>query len=338
MLELAYLKKLEQKQPALLKAECADFIVREKLGYEMSGDGEFVALLVRKTDANTLFVGEKLAQFAGISPKNMSYAGLKDRKAITEQWFCLQMPGMATPDFSQFQLDGVEILQVTRHQRKIRIGSLDGNEFEILLRGMKASAELEQHLTLLAEKGFPNYFTEQRFGRDGHNLTQATAWAKGEIKVKDRKKRSFYLSAARSEVFNLVLSARLSQELAEKILVGDLLQLAGSHSWFIADENQDFSELQQRLAQGDIQLTGPLIGENSHSASEIENQIVEQYKELLNLMKQERVKASRRPLLVKPENLQWQFEDEGLRLKFYLPAGSYATALVREIALVDEQN
>lgn len=92
MNELAYLQTMP-KQTALLKTHCADFVVKEQLGYEMSGDGEFVAVKVRKTDCNTLFVAEKLAQFAGIPAKNMGYAGLKDRKAITEQWFCLQMPG-----------------------------------------------------------------------------------------------------------------------------------------------------------------------------------------------------------------------------------------------------
>ena len=129
MMDLAYLQKTPLKQTALLKAECADFVVKEQLGYDMSGDGEFVAVKVRKTDCNTLFVGEQLAKFAGISARNMSYAGLKDRKAVSEQWFSLQMPGQPTPDFSQFSLEGVEILEVTRHQRKIRIGSLQGNHF-----------------------------------------------------------------------------------------------------------------------------------------------------------------------------------------------------------------
>lgn len=123
--QLPYLSlKTPPKSTALLKQQCADFVVREDLGYEMSGEGEFVALKVRKTGCNTLFVGEKLAKFAGVSERNMGYAGLKDRQAITEQWFCLQMPGQDTPDFRRFELEGVEILAVTRHHRKIRTGSL----------------------------------------------------------------------------------------------------------------------------------------------------------------------------------------------------------------------
>lgn len=337
MLDLAYLQG-KPEQSAQLKAECADFIVLEDLGYAMAGEGEFVAVKVRKTDCNTLFVGEQLAKFAGISAKNMSYAGLKDRRAITEQWFCLHMAGKETPDFSQFQLDGVEILEVTRHNRKIRVGSLQGNYFSLLLRGAEETDELKVRLKNLEFFGFPNYFTEQRFGRDGHNLSQAMRWAEGEIKVKDRKKRSFYLSAARSEIFNLVVSARIQQGLQQQVLAQDILQLKGSHSWFVADENQDFAQLQQRLAENDIQLTAPLVGEQSQGGAEFEQQIVAQHQSLLGLMRQEGLKAARRPILMQAEQLAWQFLPTGLQLDFWLPAGSYATALVRELVQLDKED
>ena len=335
MMDLAYLQKTPPKQTALLKAECADFVVKEQLGYDMSGDGEFVAVKVRKTDCNTLFVGEQLAKLAGISARNMSYAGLKDRKAVTEQWFSLQMPGQPTPDFSQFSLEGVEILEVTRHQRKIRIGSLQGNHFEILLRNAEETDELKVRLDFLAKNGFPNYFTEQRFGRDGNNLTQALRWANGEIKVKDRNKRSFYLSAARSEMFNLIVSKRMELNLAQQILVGDVLQLNGSHSWFVVDESEDLAQLQQRLAQQDVLLTAPLIGEEEKSAVDFEHEIFAQHQALFALMRQERMKAARRPILMQPQQFQWKFEPNGLRLQFDLPAGSYATALIRELVNVE---
>nr|WP_314171144.1 tRNA pseudouridine(13) synthase TruD [uncultured Aggregatibacter sp.] len=335
MMDLAYLQKTPPKQTALLKAECADFVVKEQLGYDMSGDGEFVAVKVCKTDCNTLFVGEQLAKFAGISARNMSYAGLKDRKAVSEQWFSLQMPGQPTPDFSQFSLDGVEILDVTRHQRKIRIGSLQGNHFEILLRNTEETDELKVRLDFLAKNGFPNYFTEQRFGRDGNNLTQALRWANGEINVKDRNKRSFYLSAARSEIFNLIVAKRIEIGLAQQVLNGDILQLNGSHSWFMVDESEDLAQLQQRLAQQDVLLTAPLIGEEEKSAVDFEHEIFAQHQTLFDLMRQERMKAARRAILMQPQHFQWQFEPNGLRLKFYLPAGSYATALIRELVNVE---
>ena len=336
-MKLNYLLGTPQ-QTGRLKAEFADFIVREELGYPLAGEGEFVAVKVRKTNANTLFVGEQLAKFVGISVKNMSYAGLKDRHAVTEQWFCLHLAGKETPDFSAFECEGVEILEVTRHNRKIRTGALEGNHFELLLRDVVETDELKQRLNQLQEIGFPNYFTEQRFGRDGHNLTQAQRWASGEISVKDRKKRSFYLSAARSEVFNLVVSQRIADQQMQTVLLGDYLQLAGSNSFFEV-KAEDLMQSQQRLDENDVLLTAPLIGENSleQNGNECEKAIVAQHKNLISLMKKERMNAARRAMLCKPQDLHWQFEPEGLRLTFFLNSGSYATGLVRELITLNEE-
>lgn len=336
-MKLNYLLGTPQ-QTGRLKAEFADFIVREELGYPLSGEGEFVAVKVRKTNANTLFVGEQLAKFLGISAKNMSYAGLKDRHAVTEQWFCLHLAGKETPDFSTFECEGVEILEVTRHNRKIRTGALEGNHFELLLRDVVETNELKQRLNQLQAVGFPNYFTEQRFGRDGHNLTQVQRWASGEISVKDRKKRSFYLSAARSEVFNLVISQRIADQQMQTVLLGDYLQLAGSNSFFEV-KAEDLMQSQQRLDENDVLLTAPLIGENSleQNGNEREKAIVAQHENLISLMKKERMNTARRAMLCKPQDLRWQFEPEGLRLKFFLNSGSYATGLVRELITLNEE-
>ena len=336
-MKLNYLLGTPQ-QTGRLKAEFADFIVREELGYPLAGEGEFVAVKVCKTNANTLFVGEQLAKFVGISAKNMSYAGLKDRHAVTEQWFCLHLAGKETPDFSTFECEGMEILEVTRHNRKIRTGALEGNHFELLLRDVVETDELKQRLNQLQEIGFPNYFTEQRFGRDGHNLTQAQRWASGEISVKDRKKRSFYLSAARSEVFNLVVSQRIADQQMQTVLLGDYLQLAGSNSFFEV-KAEDLMQSQQRLDENDVLLTAPLIGENSleQNGNECEKAIVAQHKNLISLMKKERMNAARRAMLCKPQDLRWQFEPEGLRLTFFLNSGSYATGLVRELITLNEE-
>lgn len=336
MLDLAYVKTAP-KQTALLKAQCEDFIVREHLGYEFTGDGEFVLVKVRKRDCNTLFVGEKLAQFAGISAKHMSYAGLKDRHALTEQWFCLHMPGQSTPDFSQFKLDGVDILAVTRHRRKLRIGSLAGNYFELFLRQVAEDEEIKGRLERVKSQGVPNYFTEQRFGRDGENLNQALRWAKGEIKVKDRHKRSFYLSAARSALFNHLLSARLQQGSSQQVQRGDIVQLAGSNSWFAVTADEDLEQLQARLERQDLVLTTPLIGEDSQQLTPWEQQnLLAEHQLLFNLMHQQRVNGTRRAMWVVPAEFAWQFEAQGLKLSFYLPAGSYATAVVRELVKVEE--
>ncbi|MBE2897147.1 tRNA pseudouridine(13) synthase TruD [Pasteurellaceae bacterium HPA106] len=336
---LAYLYG-QPHHTARLKVEPNDFCVQEILGYDMAGEGEFVALYVRKTHCNTLFVGERLAKFAGVGQRDWSYAGLKDRHGVTEQWFCLHLPGKPTPDFSTFTLDGVEILQVTRHNRKIRIGSLQGNHFDILLRDVSESPALHDRLEKIQKCGFPNYFTEQRFGRDGNNLTQAQRWAAGEITVRDRNKRSFYLSAARSALFNQVVSARIAQGVAREVLVGDVVQLCGSHSWFIARE-QELAQVQQRLASGDVQLTAPMFGEqgalSEQAAQAFELSVLNEQTALCDLLKQARVKSDRRALCVLPENLTYAFEPEGLRLRFTLGSGSYATALVRELVNLEDE-
>lgn len=335
-MNLAYLYGQPQ-QEGFLKTEFTDFIVKEDLGYELANEGEFVAVKVRKTNVNTLFVGEKLAKFVGISAKQMSYAGLKDRHAVSEQWFCLHLPGKPTPDFTLFELEGVEILEITRHNRKIRVGALKGNHFELVIRGIQETQEIEQRLKKIKTIGFPNYFTEQRFGRDGYNLTQAQRWASGEIKVKDRKKRSFYLSAARSDIFNQVVSDRIQKNLISQVVSEDLLQLSGSNSFFQATDEQ-LGILQQRLTNYDILLTAPLVGEDSLNENIpcIEKQVVIQYTSLLSLMNKVKMKSARRTMLCKPQHFNWQFINDGLKLTFFLQAGSYATALARELALIKE--
>lgn len=335
--ELAYLYG-EPTQQARLKSEFADFNVVEKLGYPMSGEGEFVVVRLRKTNCNTVFVGEHLAKFAGIHVRNMGYAGLKDRHAVTEQSICLHMPGKETPDFSQFELAGVDIIEVTRHNRKIRTGSLAGNHFEILLRDLHESDALNIRLQQIAETGFPNYFTAQRFGRNGNNLQQALRWGNGEIKVKERYRRSLYLSAARSYLFNLIVSQRVKSDLFSQVLSGDVLQLAGSHSHFVAKQDE-MIDLQQRLIEQDLFITAPLAGADSGSAegdvAQIEAQVLSTHQALKQLFEKERVTSARRAICCVPVDFNFDFVEAGLRLKFFLPSGSYATALVRELALTD---
>lgn len=161
---------------------------------------------LRKTGGNTPYVAEALAAFAGIPARAVSYAGLKDRHAITEQWFCLHLPGKSDPNFAAFQLTGCEILATARHRRKLRIGTLKGNAFTLTLLEISLRAEVEARLNRLSQQGVPNYFSHQRFGHQGNNLTLAQRWAEDNRRIKDRSKRSFALSAARSALFNSVVS------------------------------------------------------------------------------------------------------------------------------------
>ena len=186
----------EPQATGSLKSTAEDFLVVEDLGFQPDGDGEQVLVRIRKRGCNTQFVAEMLAKFVRLPLRAVSYAGLKDRHAVTEQWFCLHMPGKETPDFSSLALEGCDVLEVTRHRRKLRIGTLRGNHFTLVLRQVSDRNEVDARLALIAANGAPNYFGSQRFGRNGNNLEQARLWANNEIRVKERRKRSFYLQPA----------------------------------------------------------------------------------------------------------------------------------------------
>ncbi|WP_034916581.1 tRNA pseudouridine(13) synthase TruD [Erwinia sp. 9145] len=320
----------------VVKASPEDFVVIEDLGYRPDGDGEQVLVRLRKTGCNTRFVAEALAKFAGIPPRDVSFAGMKDRHAVTEQWFCLRIPGKETPDFSAFNIEGCEVLESARHRRKLRTGALQGNAFRLVLRAVSDRETVTQRLTQIATCGVPNYFGEQRFGHAGNNLTLARRWAADEIRVRERNKRSFLLSAARSALFNQIVSDRLALHGSlSRVMAGDALQLAGRGSWFVADE-AELETLQSRVDNGELRVTAPLPGSGAwgtqSAALAFEQQSLNAEASLIALLERERVDAARRAQLVVPRDLRWHWQDEAtVELSFWLPAGSFATSLVREV-------
>lgn len=319
-----------------IKTTAEDFRVTEDLGYLPDGEGEQLLVRLRKTGCNTRFVADALARYLKIPAREVSFAGMKDRHAVTEQTFCLRVPGKEMPDMSGFSLEGCEILQVSRHKRKIRTGALAGNAFSLIIRQISDQAAAEQRLALISRDGAVNYFGEQRFGRDGHNLTMAGQWARGEITIRDRNKRSLLLSAARSAMFNQVTSARLAaQGNLTTLLEGDCVQLTGRGSWFVATTDE-LDDVRLRLQQGELRLTAPLAGKGhagpQADALNFEQQILDQQPDLCDLLIKEKVEAARRAMLVVPKELRWQWLDSTtLKLDFWLPAGSFATSVVREL-------
>ncbi len=325
----------------ILKAAPEDFQVTEDLGYRPDGDGEQLLVRIRKTGCNTRFVAEALAQFAAIHPRDVSFAGMKDRHAVTEQWFCLRLPGKHTPEMSCFTLPGVEVLESARHRRKLRTGALQGNAFTLVLREISDAEDVEQRLQKIADAGVPNYFGSQRFGHQGNNLLQAQRWAADEIRVRERNKRSFLLSAARSALFNQVVSDRLAQPGGlTQVLEGDALQLSGRGSWFVA-EADELDSLQQRVNSQALRITAPLPGQGEWgtrgAALAVEQHSLQAESALIALIARERVDSARRAMLVIPRDLHWQWLDQAtLRMEFWLPAGSFATSVVRELLQVEE--
>lgn len=310
-----------------------DFLVDERLSFEPSGSGEHVFLLLENTGENTEFVARQLARFSGARQRDIGYAGLKDRHAVTTQWFSVWLPGKQDPDWSKFESDTVKVLQAVRHARKLKRGVLAGNRFEVLIRDWQGDKErLAEQLTAIETGGIPNYYGEQRFGRQGQNVGKALALFKG-ARV-ERELRSLYLSAVRSFLFNQVLARRVRDRNWDRALVGDALMLTHSQSFFRAYRIDAI--LENRANSCEIHPTGVLWGKGRADviadALALEQSVIERFPELAQGLIDQGVAVDRRALRVCVEALRWQFvADDQLKLSFSLPAGSFATALLREI-------
>jgi len=215
----------------IIRSENADFQVNEQLGFELSGDGEHDYLKTEKDGVNTAWVAEGLAKYAGIRVSEVGFAGLKDRNAVTTQWFSVRRPAGSRADWMKLDLEGIRVLEVARHQRKLRRGAHRGNHFRIALKHLTAACEgLDDRLTTVRRAGVPNYFGEQRFGRDGGNLGLARDLFAGQRL--SRSKRGFALSAARSFLFNHILEDRVRDDTWSTLQSGDCANLDGSASIF----------------------------------------------------------------------------------------------------------
>lgn len=301
---------------ATLKSLNEDFLVTELPLQLPSGAGEHLWLDVEKNGANTAFVAQQLAAAAGVQEWDVGYAGLKDRHAITRQWFSIYLPigkGKGeTPDLTQLQHPEFKVLSQSRHVKKLRPGDLQGNRFRIVLRDVRGDRDaIEANLRAIASQGVPNYFGAQRFGHDGGNVEQGRAMLAREIRVRNPKKKGIYLSAVRSFVFNEVLALRIRQGLWGQALPGDVMDEAG-------------------------RPTGPLWGRGRVSTTDqaqaLENGVAERHATLCNGMEHAGLDQERRALVASPAELSWEWpQDHQLVLTFSLPAGNYATAVLNEI-------
>jgi tRNA pseudouridine13 synthase len=302
---------------ATLKSLNEDFQVTELPLQPPSGAGEHIWLDVEKNGANTAFVAQQLAVAAGVQEWDVGYAGLKDRHAITRQWFSIYLPKGETPDLTLLQHPEFKVLTQSRHVKKLRPGDLQGNRFRIVLREVTGNREaIEANLKAVAAQGVPNYFGAQRFGFDGGNVEQGRAMLAREIRVRNPKKKGIYLSAVRSFVFNEVLALRIQQGLWGQTLPGDLVDAAGLP-------------------------TGPLWGRGRLSTTDaalvLEGGVAERHATLCNGMEHAGLEQERRALVASPADMTWAWpQADQLVLSFALPAGTYATSVLNEILRTTE--
>jgi len=329
---------------ARIRSAPEDFRVEELPSFAASGSGEHLLLTVEKRGMNTAFAAKRLAQWAGVGEVAIGYAGLKDRHAVTVQRFSVHLPKRVAPDLAALESDDLRVLEHHWHAKKLPRGALAGNRFVLTLREVDGEREpIERRLHEIAAHGVPNYFGEQRFGRDGDNVANALAMFAGR-RVR-REQRSLLLSAARSELFNRVLAARVRDGSWSGLrdgagLDGEVWSLAGSRSVFGPEPWND--ALAERLARCDIHPSGPLWGRGELRSAdavrvlELDALRDEQALALRAGLEAAGMDQERRALRLRAEQMQWRWLDDGaLEVGFVLPAGAYATVVLAEIGRID---
>ncbi|WP_255516302.1 tRNA pseudouridine(13) synthase TruD [Luteimonas suaedae] len=326
---------------ASIRATPEDFQVEELDGFEASGSGEHLLLTVEKRGMNTAFAAERIAAWAGVPVSAIGYAGLKDRHALTRQRFSVHLPGREAPEPRTLDREehgpgqALRVLARARHAKKLPRGALAGNRFVLTLRDVRGDRRaVETRLMTIAASGVPNYFGEQRFGRDGGNLQAALAMFAG--RRMRREQRTHLLSAARSELFNRVLAARVRDGSWNRGLEGEVWILDGSRSVF---GPEPWSEtLAQRLQAFDIHPSAPLWGtgapRSTTAALALETAAMEgeDATALRQGLEAAGLRQERRATRLRPAAVAWEWlGDDVIRLGFELPAGAYATTVLAEL-------
>ena len=331
-----------------LRSTPADFIVDEQLPFLPDGRGEHVLLHVEKELLTTHAVRDHIARIAGCRQIDVGFCGLKDKVAVTRQWFSVHLAGKAEPDWqllekaetlSRSGAARVSVLAVERHGRKLRRAAHSGNRFKLKVAGVVGNTDrLAEQLVALGAQGIPNYFGEQRFGVGGANLQQvlaavsATGRRERALKQFRRDKRGMLFSAARSALFNDYLSQRIDAGNWCSYVDGDRLVLEGSRSHFSVGtaEGGELDDVARRLREGDIHVSGVLWGRGDES-SQYERNAAEAFAPLVAWLDDLGLELQRRALRARVDDLVFEFDGDGLHLAFGLPVGSYATSLLREV-------
>jgi len=317
----------------LVKGQASDFRVSEELGFQPAGEGEHLFLLIEKSMMTTHELIECVANDFSIKPRDVGYCGLKDKLAVTRQWLSLYLPGqmhsLKLPSVADYHL-----LDHKWHNKKLRPGTHRSNYFEVIVRDVESMPETTRHqLDMIRQQGMANYFGEQRFGRQGDNVEQAVRAFGNPRRARklSRAKRSLYLSALRSFLFNRVLSRRIEQGIWDKPVTGDVFMLSGSQSIFYEPIND---ELLERYNRQDISCTISLHGTGKRllqsQAQEIEDAVLAEHEVIGLCLLQAKAKLQMRAARVAVADLKVEFDENTaiLRIEARLPRGSYFTTLL----------
>jgi tRNA pseudouridine13 synthase len=350
-----------------LRVEPEDFLVDEDLGFAPSGAGAHVLVRVRKRGANTEWVAREIARHAGCRPADVGFAGLKDRHAVTTQWFSVPSPrgaayvGDTIALLSGAKGEGYEVLEAHAHAKKLPRGALAGNRFAIRVRDVTAvpgtglrdvtavpgadardatspDAAIAARVAAIARDGLPNFFGPQRFGRDGANLRKISP----DLSAVHPRERTYVLSAARSLVFNAVLAERVKDGTWCRLESGDVANLDGKGSVFPVDAVDD--ALTGRIAALDVHPTGPMWGKgellSQGRVRDLEQRVGGELAEPCELVIAAGMNQERRALRLAVRELSWERQGANVVLRFWLTKGSFATTVLGELfetAAIEEE-
>jgi len=319
-----------------------DFQVTELTNRRLHDEGPHWYLYIEKTGMNTHWLARQLANHAQVPLNDVGYAGLKDRHAVTRQWFSLPLKGNKLPDLSAlWAKEDCRLIRSGFYGVKLKRGNLGGNRFKITLRQVRGDQDvIDQRLNIIKANGVPNYFGEQRFGRDGENLIQATKLFETGKRPRNRQKASMYVSAARSYLFNQMLARRVESQTWDKPIVGEVFGFEGSLRGF---KQECTSEEQQRWRLQKIHPTCAMWGRGEALSVDellgLEQNIAEQHSVFRDGIEKMGIKQERRVTRLLIPDLWWRWTDQTtLVLEFSLPSGYFATSLLREIGEIRDSS
>lgn len=321
----------------VLRVEVEDFEVEELPIYLPSGEGEHTYLWIEKRGITTPEAIARVARAAGLDPRDTGYAGYKDRHAVTRQWLSLQ--GLDVERARGLEVEGVRILDVGRHGNRLRPGHLRGNRFAIVVRDATDEVAAQAIAARLSREGLANFYGEQRFGRDGDNAARARAFLMGGARPpQDGRLRRLLASSWQSELFNRALVRRLEIGGLSRALAGDLCVKHATGGMFY---ELDADVLQPRIDAQEVSITGPMFGdrmrwpEGAAKTFELELLSEEGLDPAALRAHRKLLPGARRPYRLLPGPIEIARHPGGLRLEFSLPAGSYATVVLRELCKSD---
>ncbi|MEJ2039098.1 MAG: tRNA pseudouridine(13) synthase TruD [Desulfosarcinaceae bacterium] len=318
----------------VIKTEPEHFEVEEILPYSACGEGEHVFITLRRSGWNTPDVARALINRFKIPPVDVGWGGRKDKRAVVTQTFSVRLPlGLPLPRIQEELADlPFEILGIERHRNKLKTGHVAGNRFCILLSRPDPGA-LDQAgaiAEMLRRLGIPNYFGEQRFGIAMRNLDRAAGLLARKRTPRGRD-NLFLVSALQSALFNCWLGERFGDGFSACMLPGDVARKTDTGGLFLVEDEKDANT---RFNNGEIVYTGPMFGHKmkaaGHLAARREAALLQRFALQTTMFKPLRAPGTRRAGLIRLDDLAIRPASQGLEFRFTLPAGSYATTVMRE--------